>query len=101
MDRFARLTPHAQPLEDDNDLEFLIRQALAAAAIAQANSEKPHTPLDDEMLSKVVARVTPTVLDEVSSLVSKGYPIGEAAAAAVRGGLLPKGRAYTDEELEL
>jgi hypothetical protein len=98
MDRIA---PYTRPLEDA-ERAFLIRQALAHAAIAQARREEAaRTPLTDEKLDEVLARVTPPVLLEVSDRIRTGSAIGKTVRTAVSGGLLPKGRTYTDEELEL
>jgi hypothetical protein len=99
MNRFESIAPYTRPL-DDPEREFLIRQALASAALAQAKRESSGKAVTDGQVEEVLARVTPHVLEQVTS-ASSSSAIGRAALAAVRGDLLPPRREYTDAELEL
>lgn len=95
MDRIDRLAPYTRPPTAD-EANIVLWHLMAKAALAQARLEvgsEEDVP-SDEKLDEVLARVTPQAVERVSSV------IGRAAAAAVRGDLLPSGD-YTDEELEL
>lgn len=100
-----RLDDHLSPLDDDERAQ-LVREALAAAAIAKASRTVTDWEQLDPALEKVLARVTPRALNAMTLYADSPEALKTALREALREGLkadlIPEApREYTDEELEL
>jgi len=89
-----RIIDHTSPLEDEEQA-FLIRQALAAAAIARARKEEGRFIPSDGKLEEVLSRVSPKAFTAFTVDAGNARELWEQ----IRKAGLEAG--YTDEELEL
>lgn len=91
----------ATPLGDDERAE-LIRDALAAAALARAAKGGPSWEGLETALERQLEKVSPRALESLTIHASDTGSLRKAIREAYRAGdLIPQKRDYSDAELEL
>lgn len=98
-DHIDRLAPHLAP--SDGERDALMRDAIAAYAIARAQARSLPFAADDEAVERELKQITPRALNALTLNADSPESLGRTARALMAEGKLLPRREYLPEELQL